>query len=344
MLASAVGPSSHGAWNTRWSFAATAASPHSLAASTVAANRPSESSSSPNDTNGRWTPSSTRPCSHRAGVRETAPCVGEVTLLRPQHPNRDPPQRSSPSPNPPTRSCMKLPLGRSAVLLTTAVATLAVSLPSTALADSNSKVKEYSLDQYAVPADLTTGPDGALYAPDGSLDRLWRVTTKGKVCPSQLGGSPGRRGHRQGRRSVGHGPRRRPDPPRDHEGPDHQPTSCRRTRPASAPSRPTSSPAPTAPCGSSRRTATRSAASRPRATSRSTLPTAGAFASDITVGPDGALWFTESIGDKVGRITTKGGKITEYPPRRPAPSPLGSSAAVTARSTSPRPTPTPSPA
>ena len=86
---------------------------------------------------------------------------------------------------------MKLPLCRPAVLLTTAVATLAVSLPSTALAHpQHSKAKEYSLDQYAVPADLTTGPDGALYAPDGSLDRLWRVTTKGKVSSIPVPGGP----------------------------------------------------------------------------------------------------------------------------------------------------------
>ena len=104
---------------------------------------------------------------------------------------------------------MKLPLCRPAVLLTTAVATLAVSLPSTALAHpQHSKAKEYSLDQYAVPADLTTGPDGALYAPDGSLDRLWRVTTKGKVSSHPRARRPRRRRHRQGRRAVGHGSHR----------------------------------------------------------------------------------------------------------------------------------------
>jgi streptogramin lyase len=31
----------------------------------------------------------------------------------------------------------------------------------------------------------------------------------------------------------------------------------------------------------------------------------------ITTGPDGNLWFTELIGDKIGRITTSG-VITEY--------------------------------
>jgi hypothetical protein len=33
---------------------------------------------------------------------------------------------------------------------------------------------------------------------------------------------------------------------------------------------------------------------------------------EIAAGPDGALWFTELFGDKIGRITT-GGTITGYP-------------------------------
>lgn len=40
-------------------------------------------------------------------------------------------------------------------------------------------------------------------------------------------------------------------------------------------------------------------------------PTPLSFLSGITVGPDGALWFTESLVDKIGRITTSGA-ITEY--------------------------------
>ena len=38
----------------------------------------------------------------------------------------------------------------------------------------------------------------------------------------------------------------------------------------------------------------------------------GAGVSGIAAGPDGALWFTESLADKIGRVTTKG-VITEYP-------------------------------
>jgi streptogramin lyase len=41
-----------------------------------------------------------------------------------------------------------------------------------------------------------------------------------------------------------------------------------------------------------------------------TIPTADSVPDDITVGSDGALWFTEEAGDKIGRITTSG-QITE---------------------------------
>ena len=46
-------------------------------------------------------------------------------------------------------------------------------------------------------------------------------------------------------------------------------------------------------------------------TAEYTLPTAAAAPQFITVGPDGALWFTEMGADKIGRITTSG-VITEF--------------------------------
>ena len=42
-----------------------------------------------------------------------------------------------------------------------------------------------------------------------------------------------------------------------------------------------------------------------------TVPTPVSQPAGITLGPDGALWFTEENGHKIGRITT-GGQITEY--------------------------------
>ncbi|MGH9768924.1 MAG: virginiamycin B lyase family protein [Blastocatellia bacterium] len=42
------------------------------------------------------------------------------------------------------------------------------------------------------------------------------------------------------------------------------------------------------------------------------VPTANSGLGSITAGPDGALWFTEATGNKIGRITP-GGTITEFP-------------------------------
>jgi virginiamycin B lyase len=42
------------------------------------------------------------------------------------------------------------------------------------------------------------------------------------------------------------------------------------------------------------------------------VPTGGSRPYTIVAGPDGALWFTESIGNKIGRITTSG-SFKEYP-------------------------------
>src|SRR6266478_4262608 len=42
------------------------------------------------------------------------------------------------------------------------------------------------------------------------------------------------------------------------------------------------------------------------------IPTLDSSPSDITTGPDGALWFIESDASQIGRITTDG-VITEFP-------------------------------
>ena len=42
------------------------------------------------------------------------------------------------------------------------------------------------------------------------------------------------------------------------------------------------------------------------------IPTQDSRPFGITTGPDGALWFTEDKGNKIGRITTAG-VITEFP-------------------------------
>src|SRR3954447_1292838 len=48
---------------------------------------------------------------------------------------------------------------------------------------------------------------------------------------------------------------------------------------------------------------------------------AGAQLRDMTVGPDGALWFTERRGEAIGRITTTG-TVTEFPVPRSSENPL----------------------
>ena len=43
------------------------------------------------------------------------------------------------------------------------------------------------------------------------------------------------------------------------------------------------------------------------------VPTKGAHPHDPAVGPDGALWFTEQMTNKIGRLDTKSGSFKEYP-------------------------------
>ena len=52
-------------------------------------------------------------------------------------------------------------------------------------------------------------------------------------------------------------------------------------------------------------------ATAPAAITEFVVPTPNSQPAGITVGPDGALWFTEENGHKIGRITTDGA-ITEY--------------------------------
>ena len=73
-----------------------------------------------------------------------------------------------------------------------------------------------------------------------------------------------------------------------------------------------------------------SSASHTRTSSRQVLatfgeffiPTLGAAPADITQGPCGALWFTEELGNKIGRITA-GGDFAEYVLPTRAAFPLG---------------------
>ena len=197
---------------------------------------------------------------------------------------------------------MQLPIRRAAAL---AVAALAVTATAAGAAPA---VKEHSLRAAgAVPADITVGPDGAAWATDGSLGRLWRVGAKGRVSHVELGGGPA---------GIATGP----------DGAlwvtDRSDARILRVTPdgdVTAHQLPDAGAFPTdivaGPDGALWFTETR-VDRIGRITTDGTvtefpLPTTGAFAADIAVGPDGALWFTESDADKVGRITTAGA-ITEF--------------------------------
>jgi virginiamycin B lyase len=81
---------------------------------------------------------------------------------------------------------VKLPLRRPAVLLTTAVATLAVTLPGTALAHHPDKnVKEFRLAEFAVPAGVATGKDGALWVTARTTGQIHRVKA-GEITSYQI--------------------------------------------------------------------------------------------------------------------------------------------------------------
>src|SRR3974390_2571968 len=43
------------------------------------------------------------------------------------------------------------------------------------------------------------------------------------------------------------------------------------------------------------------------------VPTKGAHPHDPAVGPDGSLWFTEQMTNKLGRLDPKTGQFKEYP-------------------------------
>jgi len=52
------------------------------------------------------------------------------------------------------------------------------------------------------------------------------------------------------------------------------------------------------------------------------IPTTGGYPAGIVAGPDGALWFTERLSNRIGRITTSG-VVTEFPIPSEGANPLG---------------------
>ena len=217
-------------------------------------------------------------------------------------------------------------------------------------AQASQRVTEIPLRaEFAVPGEIVKGPDGAMYASDSSLGKVWRISDAGKVRSFDVGGgatgiasahgalwvserdgsqivklgldgsktaypvTPGAfpsdivlgpdgalwftesRGNAIGRLTI-----------------DGSSPSSRSRRPTR--SSPTSRPARTARCGSpSPSEQDRADHDRRRRSPSSRCPARTACRAPIVAGPDGALWFAERNGNKIGRMTTDGVLTNEFP-------------------------------
>jgi virginiamycin B lyase len=183
------------------------------------------------------------------------------------------------------------------------VAALALSAGS---AQASQRVTEIPLRaQYAVPGDIVAGPDGAMYAADSGLGKVWRIADNGRVRSYDVGGGVTGITSAYGALWVS-----------ERDGSQIVKLGLDGTKtayPVSQGAFPTDIV-----LGSDG--ALWFAESRGNAIGRLTkdgdlteypLPTPDAFIADLVAGPDGALWFTESNTNKIGRITTAG-EITEY--------------------------------
>jgi virginiamycin B lyase len=214
---------------------------------------------------------------------------------------------------------MKVTPRRVLAVLGMVVAATAASTGTAAAGGTH--VKEYSLkSEFAVPADIAAGPDGALYLPDGSLDRVWRVTTGGRVSHIDVNGGPA---------GVAAGPDGALWVTARTTGQVHRVTTGGDITTYQLPD-PRSFPTDiiAGPDGALWFLETRAdKVGRITTDGQVTeypLATKDAFLADIAIGPDGAIWFAESSGDKVGRVTMAG-ELTEY--AMPAESMPGSIAA-----------------
>jgi virginiamycin B lyase len=202
------------------------------------------------------------------------------------------------------------PCMRNLPLLPRVAAVLAmviVSALAATTANASQRLTTYKLPaEFALPNDMTIGPDGATWVTDSSLGRIWRIPAKGKISSYELGRQPAGI-------TTAHGSMWAVDAGGDAIHRVETDGSSVRI-PLDAGSFPTDIVA--GPDGALWFTEARDDEIG-RVTVDGTiteypLPTKKAFAGDIAVGPDGALYFSEASADKVGRITTAG-EITEFP-------------------------------
>jgi virginiamycin B lyase len=195
---------------------------------------------------------------------------------------------------------------------------IALLLAGATAATASPRLTTYDLPaEFALPNDMTIGPDGATWVTDSSLGRIWRIGTNGRIRHHDLGQMPGAI-------TVAYGSMWVADSGGDaiHRVETDGSSVRYALDEASFPSS-----IALGPDGAlwftegrddeiGRITASGDITEYP-------LPSSQTFSGDIVAGPDGALWFSESGAGKLGRITTAG-EITEYdvPGDDPLPGPI----------------------
>ncbi|HWM11052.1 MAG TPA: hypothetical protein VNO82_16975 [Solirubrobacteraceae bacterium] len=186
------------------------------------------------------------------------------------------------------------------------LAAIALLLAGATAATASPRLTTYDLPaEFALPNDMTIGPDGATWVTDSSLGRIWRIGTNGRIRHYDLGQMPGAI-------TVAYGSMWVADSGGDaiHRVETDGSSVRYALDEASFPS--------SIALGADgalwftegrddeigRITASGDVTEYP-------LPSAQTFSGDIVAGPDGALWFSESSTGKLGRITTDGA-VTEY--------------------------------
>jgi virginiamycin B lyase len=191
-------------------------------------------------------------------------------------------------------------------LLLSMFAALALLLVGATAATASPRLTTYKLPaEFALPNDMTVGPDGATWVTDSSLGRIWRIAPSGKIRSYDLGQQPGAIAVANGSMWVADA---------GGDAIHRVETDGSSVRyPLDAGSFPISITA--GPDGALWFTEGRGdeigRITLDGEITEYPLPSAGAFAGDITAGPDGALYFSEAVTGKVGRITTTG-EVTEY--------------------------------
>jgi virginiamycin B lyase len=158
---------------------------------------------------------------------------------------------------------------------------------------------------FALPNDLATGPDGAMWVTDSSLGRIWKIATNGKIRSYDLGQQPAGITSAYGSLWVA-----------DASGDaihrvETDGTATHYPLPQGAFPIDIVKGADGALWFTEGRGDKIGRITTDGHIDEYPLPTANAFAADIAAGPDGAVYFSESSTGKVGRITTAG-EITEY--------------------------------